>query len=115
MYAVGGSAVAADPSATPLAGADRYATATTVASALFSSPAEIGIASGETFADALTGGAYEAHVGGVLLLSASASLSDVTNSYLQGISTSVATSHMFAGTSALSAQVQTALGAALGF
>jgi putative cell wall-binding protein len=115
VYAVGGSAVTADPKATPLAGADRYVTATIVASTLFSSPTEIGIASGETFADALTGGAYEAHVGGVLLLSTPATLSAATAGYLRGISTGVATSHIFAGTGALSAQVQVAVGTALGF
>ena len=67
VYAIGGPAALADPSATPLTGADRYATAAAVAG-LFSSPTLVGIASGVTFPDALTGGAYEAHVGGPLLL-----------------------------------------------
>ncbi len=38
VYAIGGPAVAADPSATALSGADRYATAAAVASTLFAAP-----------------------------------------------------------------------------
>ncbi len=114
VYAVGGPAVAADSSATPLAGTDRYATATTVAAALFSWPTEIGVASGATFADALSGGAYEARVGGVLLLSTPTTLSDVTDGYIESIGGGVTTSHVFGGTSALSADVEKALGGALG-
>jgi len=113
VYAVGGPATLADPSATPLTGVDRFATAAAVG-ALFSSPTFVGIASGVTFADALTGGAYEAHVGGPLLLTDPGTLPGSTSSYLTGAKTSILTTDVFGGTTAISAAVQTAIGTALG-
>ena len=98
MYAVGGPAAAADPSATPLVGADRYATAVAVAQAIFSAPVSIGVASGVTFPDALSGGAFEAHIGGPILLSGPGSLSPPTQAYLTG-TTTVSTTNVFGGTS----------------
>jgi putative cell wall-binding protein len=113
VYAIGGPATLADPSATPLTGADRYATAAAVAG-LFSSPTLVGVASGVTFPDALTGGAYEAHVGGPLLLTDPATLPGSTSSYLTGAKASIVTTDIFGGSAAISAAVQTAIGTALG-
>ena len=112
VYAVGGPAVAADPSAIPLAGADRYATAVAVAG-LFSAPSKLGVASGVTFADALSGGAFLAHVDGPLLLSAPTTLPSSTTSYLQTVRVSVLTSTLFGGPMALAPTVATAVEAAL--
>ena len=114
VYAVGGPAVAADPAATPLQGADRYATAAAVAAAIFSAPTSVGLASGETFPDALSGGAYQAHVGGPILLTAAASLPAATSSYLTGAKSTITSADIFGGTTALSASVQTAIAVALG-
>lgn len=67
-FALGGPASAADPSATALAGRDRYATATAVAKHFFSGPRTIGVASGLSFPDALAGGANIAIRNGPMLL-----------------------------------------------
>jgi putative cell wall-binding protein len=114
VWAVGGLAVAADPSATPLMGIDRYATAVAVASAIFASPAGIGVASGLAFPDALSGGAFEAHFGGPMLLTAPTLLPTSTSTYLAGAKTTIATTTLFGGTAVLSTAVQTAVGTALG-
>jgi putative cell wall-binding protein len=63
---VTGSATQA-PNVGALFGADRFATAAMVAK-YFASFAPVGVATGLTFADALTGGAYMASVNGPLLL-----------------------------------------------
>jgi putative cell wall-binding protein len=114
VYAVGGPAVAADPSATPLSGADRFATATAVASAIFTSPNNIGVASGVTFPDALSGGAFEAHFGGPIVLAAPTTLPTASTSYITGAKSTIVTTSVFGGTAALSGAVQTAVSAALG-
>ncbi len=113
VYAVGGPAAAADPSAIALMGADRYATAV-AAAGLFSSPSTLGVASGVTFADALSGGAFLAHVDGPLLLSAPAMLPSSTTSYLQTVRVTVRTSTLFGGPTALAPTVATAVSVALG-
>ena len=113
VYAVGGPAAAADPSATPLSGADRYATAVLVAG-LFTSPTTLGVASGITFPDALSGGAFEAHFGGALLLSAPGTLPTSTSAYLTGAKDTIGTTNSFGGTAALSATVQNEISTALG-
>ena len=70
VYAIGGLAAAADRAATAIVGADRYKTAVAVAQRFFTNPGAVGIASGATFADALSGGALLGREGGPLLLSA---------------------------------------------
>jgi len=114
VYAIGGPAVAADPSATALSGADRYATAAAVASTLFTAPANVGVASGTAFPDALSGGAFQAHFGGPIVLTDPHSLPMSTSTYLTGAKTTVVTTNIFGGGSALSATVQTEVGTALG-
>jgi putative cell wall-binding protein len=113
VYAVGGPAVAADPAATALMGADRYATAVAVA-ALFIAPNKLGIASGVTFADALSGGAFLAHVDGPLLLSSPTTLPSSTADYLKTVRLTVLASTLFGGPMALASTVATAVGVALG-
>src|SRR5450755_4354777 len=66
--AIGGSAAAADPAATPLVGADRYATAAKVAASVLPSPVGVVIATGANFPDGLAGAAYAAHFGWAMLL-----------------------------------------------
>ncbi|HEY3926480.1 MAG TPA: cell wall-binding repeat-containing protein [Acidothermaceae bacterium] len=114
VYAVGGPAVAADPAAIPLDGADRYATAAAVATAIFSAPTSIGLASGVTFPDALSGGAYQAHSGGPILLGATTALPSATADYLSGGKATITNAVIFGGVAALSASVQSAIAAALG-
>jgi putative cell wall-binding protein len=114
VYAVGGPAVTADPSATPLVGTDRYATATAVAAQFFTAPTTVGVASGATFADALSGGANLAHTGGPLVLTDPSTVPASTSAYLTANAATLTTASLFGGTSAISAAVQTAIGADLG-
>ncbi len=114
VYAIGGPAVAADPSATALSGADRYATAAMVASSLFTSPANVGVASGTAFPDALSGGAFQAHFGGPIVLTDPHILPTSTTAYLTAADRTIVTTNIFGGASALSATVQTEVSTALG-
>ncbi|HEY5184452.1 MAG TPA: cell wall-binding repeat-containing protein [Actinomycetes bacterium] len=86
VAAVGGPAAAAYPTADrTLVGADRYATATLVANEFFTQPAppaRFALASGVSFPDALSGGAWAATVGVPMLLTLPTTLSSATASYL---------------------------------
>ena len=113
VYSVGGPAVAADPRAIPLDGEDRYATAAVVATAIFTAPTNVGLASGVTFPDALSGGAYQAHAGGPILLAAPTTLPGGTVTYLTGAKAAITNAEIFGGDAALSASVQSAITAAL--
>jgi adhesin/invasin len=114
VYAAGGPAVTADPGATPLTGADRYATAAALASALFIGPTDVGVASGTVFPDALTGGSFQAHADGPIILSDPHALPTSTGGYLTTSDTTIVTTNLFGGTAALSANVATAIATALG-
>src|SRR5205085_10480164 len=67
-YAIGGPAAAADPTATAIAGVDRYATAAAVQQRFFPAAARVAVASGRSFADGLAAGAAAGHFGPPLLL-----------------------------------------------
>jgi putative cell wall-binding protein len=112
-FAVGGPAFAADPSAKPSVGSDRYATSQVVATNFFSSPTAVGVASGTAFPDALAGAADLARAHGPLLLSDPGMLPTVISQYLSGIKTTITASAIFGGTSAISSAVQTAIRTAL--
>jgi putative cell wall-binding protein len=114
VYAIGGPAVTADPAATPLSGADRYGTAAAVATALFTGPNNVGVASGTQFPDALSGGAFQAHFGGPIVLTDPGVLPVPTSTYLTGVETTDVTTSIFGGTAALSATVQASISTALG-
>lgn len=91
VVAIGGSAAAADPSATPIVGADRYATAAKVAASVLPAPAGVVIATGANFPDGLAGAAYAAHFGWAMMLVApgSTTLDAEQASYLHAASGSV--------------------------
>ena len=55
-YALGGPAAKADPSATPLAGDDRFWTSEAVAATFFQTATTVGVATGLNFPDALAAG-----------------------------------------------------------
>ncbi|MHB8465439.1 MAG: cell wall-binding repeat-containing protein [Acidimicrobiales bacterium] len=113
-YAIGGPAAAADPSARPISGADRYATALAVASRFFSSPAAIGFASGAGFADALTGGPSIAHgPGPLLLVPPCGALPAGLGAYVSGVRTSVKSASLFGGPKAVGDDILAKLDAAL--
>jgi putative cell wall-binding protein len=108
-YAVGGPAVKADPAATPLAGADRFATAATVASTLFASPAMVGIATGQAFPDALSGGAQLARADAPLLLATKTTVPAPTSGYLTDAGANLHTIHLFGGPAVLADTLLTPL------
>jgi hypothetical protein len=107
-YAAGGPAVAADPSATAVAGADRYATAAAIAARFFNAPILIGMATGANFPDALSGGAALAHAGHPLLLTDPAAVPSATATYLTSTST-IQGITLFGSTAAISANVANVL------
>jgi len=105
-YAIGGPAAAADPSAAPVAGDDRFTTAVAVAEEFYAEPAFVGIASGEAFPDALVGGAYASRLGGPVLLSGRHGLPEPADTYLRGNAASIRTVRLFGGSNALSPGVK---------
>lgn len=97
-FAVGGPAVVAAPTATPIAGVDRYGTAVEVAERLFTGPAVVGATSGENFPDGLSGGAMMGKAQGPLLLVRSAGdLPPVVEAYLSANSATITTVNAFGG------------------
>jgi len=97
-YALGGPAAAADSSATPEVGQDRYQTAVFVASAFFSQPTTLGGATAFAFPDALSGGAAIAKRGGpMLLIPPSGPLPGPVSDYLQGNAGSLTSATVFGG------------------
>ncbi len=115
VYAVGGPAARADGAAIQIVGTDRFSTATTLASTFFSTPSSVGVASGATFADAMSGGAYLARVGGPIVLTYPTAMPGSTSNYLNVVRSSVATSSIFGGTAAISTNVQITIDQLLGF
>jgi putative cell wall-binding protein len=105
-YAVGGPASAADPSASPVAGSDRYATALQVTKRFVAQPATIGFATGATFPDALAGGPVAARQGGALLLvPACGPVPADVSAFLSSVGQSVAAGWLFGGGIAVSDEV----------
>ncbi len=114
VYAIGGPAAAADPTAMPVFGADRYATATAVATRFFPAPTAIGVATAANFPDALSGGAQLALVGEPLVLSSPESVPSATTDYLTSVRGTATTAHMFGGVQALADAVRSQIEHALG-
>ena len=115
VYAIGGPAAAADGAATRIVGSDRMSTAAAVASTFFTAPLSVGVASGATFADAMSGGAYLARLGGPILLTYPTSVPASTSNYLSAVRSGLASSSIFGGTAAISLSVQTTIDQLLGF
>ena len=112
VYGIGGPAAAADSSATPVVGLDRFATAVLVAQQFFSAPTHVGVASGATFPDALAAGAFMASIDGPLLLTTPTALAAYPSTYISS-ETPLTSVDIFGGTAALSASVQTQASTAL--
>jgi hypothetical protein len=104
-FAVGGPAALADDAAERIAGADRYQTAAMVTARFFDAPTFAGIANGERFPDALSGGVAAARNGGPLLLTPGTSLSAAAGDYVAQRAGDIRVVHLFGGPAALSAQV----------
>lgn len=113
-FGIGGQAAAADPSATRLAGANRFETSQFVAEQFFPSPAFVGIASGVNFPDALGGGVHSARRGSPLLLSLPDGLPGPVASYLQARRDSITAGVLYGGSAALSENVRVGVEQAIG-
>ncbi len=108
-YAVGGAAAAADPSAIPLVGSDRFATAVAVADRFFSSPSAVGIATGLAFPDALSAGPLLGTLGSpMILVPPTAPLPPSVVTYLKAHSATITRLDVFGGTAAVSRGILTA-------
>ena len=112
IYAIGGPAATADPAASALTGADRYATAAVVAARFFLTPSHVGVATGANYPDALTGGALVAAAGGPVLL-ADAGHTKAAIAYLSQIQVGVNTCLVFGDINAIPNPVADALTTAL--
>jgi putative cell wall-binding protein len=113
-YALGGPAASADPTATPIVGADRYGTSAMVAAQFFPDATGLGAATGLDFPDALTGGTLEAASGNPLILvdpsyTSVSALPSVLATYLHSLETTLKGIVVFGGPAALPAAVTTAL------
>ncbi|HUR50128.1 MAG TPA: cell wall-binding repeat-containing protein [Acidimicrobiales bacterium] len=82
VIAIGGPAASALPGAESIVGPDRFATSVRVAERFFSAPRIVGLASGLSFPDALSGGALLGRFRGPLVLTAPDAISPVVLDYL---------------------------------
>jgi len=112
LYAVGGPAARAHPSAIAVFGTDRFATAVAVAHRFFPGARAAGLASGVNYPDALAAGPVLGAGGVPLLLTGTTSLAAATGGYL--IATKPVTVHLFGGTAALSAGLTNLVWSAIG-
>ncbi len=108
VFAVGGPAAAAFPTATPVVGSDRYDTAIKVAEALFDQPTVAGVARGDAFPDALSGGAHIGALGGPMLLSQTDTLTPGVEAYVCSLD-AAGQLYLYGGTAALSGGVLSSL------
>src|SRR5450755_713016 len=114
VYAIGGPAAAADPSATAIVGADRFDTSIDVATKFFSAPTGVGIATGLSFPDALSAGALLGHVTAPLLLVATSSVPGSVTTYLAAVKGTVTTGYLIGGPNTVNQSVADAINLALG-
>ena len=101
VYAVGQGAHLADPTATPIVGGDRFATAALVATQFFPSPTVVGVATGANFPDALAGGAYMGMIGGPVLLTTPNTLHSAPSLYIAQNASTLTQAYLFGGTATL--------------
>jgi putative cell wall-binding protein len=109
----GAAAVVGASASDQFVGTDRFDTARLIAEHFFPAPTEVGIASGMSFADAMSGGAHIAHLGGPLLLSDTNALSLPTQDYLTASEGSIASAFVYGGPLAISAFAEAGVQAAV--
>jgi hypothetical protein len=108
---LGGPAAAADKSATPLVGSDRYGTAAGVAAMFFPSATLVGVATGTNFPDALAAGPDLGAKGAPLLLVApSGALPGGPTAALLALSSTVTGAEIFGGTASVGDDVAAQVG-----
>lgn len=104
VVAVGGHA-AAYPSADPIVGDDRHDTATLLAERFLDDPVQVGLARGDDFPDAMTGGVHIGRLGGALLLTRPDTLPDPTTTYLCTNADTLDIAYAYGGPNAISPPV----------
>ena len=107
VFAVGGPAASAAPTATRIVGADRFATSVAVAKQFFTAPTKAGLANGQTFPDALAGDVENGRLGAPMLLVGSTTLPASVRAYLSGAAT-ITSLNVYGGTSAVADTVANA-------
>jgi hypothetical protein len=106
-YAIGGAAAHADPNATAIAGADRYATNAQVARAFFPDATSFAVATGEGFADALGGGVLCAVAGKPMLLVSAGALPEPVHAFVATHRDALSSIDVVGGTHAVNDDVVT--------
>ena len=115
VYAIGGPAATAAPTAQAIVGTDRFATAAAVAAKFFPASKIAGIATGAGFPDALAGGVQLALLGAPLLLSSQATVPESTTGYLSSwFHTPLTNVYVYGGAAVLSDGVVSQLAAMSG-
>ncbi len=114
LFALGGPATTAVPTAQSISGVDRYDTAVKVAQKFFTSPTTVGLASGVNFPDGLTGGAHIGRLGGPLVLTDPNALPAFTSAYLTSVAATVTSAFVYGGTNAISTNTVNAFRVAIG-
>ncbi len=112
VFAIGGPAASAAPTATPLVGADRFATSVAAAKQFFAAPVKAGLANGLTFPDALAGDVENGQLGAPMLLVGSTDLPASVRAYLTATPT-IASLNVYGGTTAITAAAASAAVAAI--
>ncbi|MCU1462812.1 MAG: hypothetical protein JWO37_2887 [Acidimicrobiales bacterium] len=107
-FALGGPAAAADPTATPIVGSDRFDTSVKVATTFFNHPVVVGIAYGFNFPDALAGGTHIGAKHGPLLLTDTNALPAKVSTYLTNEKTSINSGYGYGGVAVISNATLTA-------
>ena len=113
VWAVGGPAATAYPTADPIVGTAREDTAVRVAEQFFVDPPVVGLARSDAFPDALAGGVHVGRLGGPILLTAPTVLQDRPRGYLAANATSISRVLAYGGTVALAESVTDAANAAI--
>lgn len=114
LYAIGGAASRAVPTALPVVGKTRVETAVEVADTFTPDPVVVGIASGFDFPDALAGGVFVARGGGPVVLSGGDQLVGPTQTWLSDHAATLQRVYLFGGPAALSPAVEDATRVAVG-
>ena len=109
---VGGSAAGTAPGATILAGSDRFDTSVRVAEHFFTSVTVAGLASGQVFPDALSGGSHIAALGGPLLLTQPNALPASVQAWFAANGGSITTVFLYGGTATVADAVGSQVAAA---
>lgn len=113
VYATGGPAARAFPSADGLIGETRHETAVMIAEEFFEDPVVAALAVSSNFADALSGGVHIGSIGGPVLLTPTGALDPAVSAYLTAGKDDIRVGFVYGGPVALAAAIETSFGTAI--